>query len=146
MRQPYLDGAALKLGDGTPVAGLTLRYNRVDNFWFCVLHELAQIGRHMDGNGDAACLDDPNLCGVQGARGGAKEAQADEWADEALIPRELWETSAVRQNPSPMNVVEFANALHIHPAIVAGRIRFERRNVRMLSHFVGTGQSRHQFA
>ncbi len=44
----YLDGAALKLGDGTPVVGLTLRYDRLDNFWFCLLHELAHVGRHMD--------------------------------------------------------------------------------------------------
>src|SRR5271157_576991 len=48
----YLDGAALKLADGTPVVGLTLRYDRIDNFWFCLLHELAHIGRHMDKNGD----------------------------------------------------------------------------------------------
>lgn len=37
----HLDGAALQLADGTPVIGLTLRYDRVDNFWFCLLHELA---------------------------------------------------------------------------------------------------------
>ena len=40
----HLDGAALKLGDGTPVIGLTLRYDRIDNFWFCLLHELAHVG------------------------------------------------------------------------------------------------------
>ena len=50
----YLDGAALRLGDGRPVIGLTLRYDRIDNFWFCLLHELAHVGRHMDdGEGDA---------------------------------------------------------------------------------------------
>ena len=42
----YLDGAALKLGDGTPVVGLTLRYDRVDSFWLCLLHELAHLGSH----------------------------------------------------------------------------------------------------
>ena len=44
----YLDGVALRLGDGRPVIGLTLRYDRIDNFWFCLLHELAHVGRHMD--------------------------------------------------------------------------------------------------
>jgi len=141
----YLDGAALKLGDGTPVVGLTLRYDRVDNFWFCLLHELAHVGRHMEGNGDSAFLDDLSLRHVQGGKGGQKEAQADDWAEEALIPRQLWETSAVRENPSPMSVVQFANALHIHPAIVAGRIRFEQQNFRMLSHFVGSGEVRRHF-
>jgi len=45
----HLDGAALQLADSTPVIGLTLRYDRLDNFWFCLLHELAHIGRHMEG-------------------------------------------------------------------------------------------------
>jgi hypothetical protein len=43
----YLDGAALQLTDRTPVVGLTLRYDRLDNFWFCLLHELAHVGRHL---------------------------------------------------------------------------------------------------
>ncbi len=145
LTRTYLDGAALKLGDGTPVVGLTLRYDRVDNFWFCLLHELAHVGRHMEGNGDSAFLDDLSLRTVRAGRDDAKERQADEWAEEALIPRRAWETSAVRQNPSPMAVVQFANALHVHPAIVAGRVRFERKNFRMLSHFVGTGEVRRQF-
>jgi hypothetical protein len=49
----YLDGAALQLGDGTPVIGLTLRYDRLNNFWFCSLHELAHIGRRME---SATCI------------------------------------------------------------------------------------------
>ena len=31
-----LDGAALRLGDGRPVVALTLRYDRIDSFWFCL--------------------------------------------------------------------------------------------------------------
>ena len=142
----YLDGAALKLGDGTPVIGLTIRYDRVDNFWFCLLHELSHVGRHMEGNGDSAFLDDLSLRSVQTGRSDIKELQADEWAEEALIPREMWETCAVRQTPSPMAVVQFANALHVHPAIVAGRVRFEQKNFRMLSHFVGSGEVRRQLS
>jgi HTH-type transcriptional regulator/antitoxin HigA len=45
-----------------------------------------------------------------------------------------------------MAVVQFANKLHIHPAIVAGRVRFERKNFRMLSHYVGSGDIRRHFA
>ncbi|NJL20730.1 MAG: hypothetical protein HC895_07860 [Leptolyngbyaceae cyanobacterium SM1_3_5] len=41
--QTYLDGAALLLPDGTPVVALTLRYDRIDNFWFVLLHELGHI-------------------------------------------------------------------------------------------------------
>lgn len=141
----YLDGAALKLGDGTPVVGLTLRYDRVDSFWFCLLHELAHVGRHMDCSGDAAFVDDLTLRDMEGGRRDPKEAQADDWADEALVPRAIWETSAACLNPTPMSVVNLSRALQVHPAIIAGRIRYEQRNYRLLSHFVGTGEVRRQF-
>jgi HTH-type transcriptional regulator/antitoxin HigA len=38
-----------------------------------------------------------------------------------------------------------ANALQVHPAVVAGRIRHEQKNHRLLSQFVGTGEVRPQF-
>lgn len=138
----YLDGAALKLADSTPVVGLTLRYDRIDNFWFCLLHELAHIGRHMEKNGDASFIDDLTLRDVEGGRRDPREAEADEWAEEALVPREVWETSEARLNPTPMSVVNLSRVLQVHPAIVAGKIRYEQRNYRLLSHFVGTGEVR----
>lgn len=141
----YLDGAALKLGNGTPVIGLTLRYDRIDSFWFCLLHELAHIGRHMVHARDTAFVDDLTLRDVKAGREDPTELQADEWAEEALVPRKIWETSAVRQQPTPMSVISFANALQVHPAIVAGKIRHEQRNYRLLSQFVGTGEVRRQF-
>jgi HTH-type transcriptional regulator / antitoxin HigA len=38
-----LDGAAMLLADGTPVIALTLRYDRLDSFWFTLFHECAHI-------------------------------------------------------------------------------------------------------
>jgi HTH-type transcriptional regulator / antitoxin HigA len=141
----YLDGAALKLGDGTPVVGLTLRCDRVDSFWFCLLHELAHLGRHMENGGNAAFVDDLTLREVEGSHRDPKEAQADQWAEEALVPRAIWETSEARRNPTPMAVVSLSKAVQVHPAIVADKIRHERKNYRLLSHFVGTGAVRRQF-
>ncbi len=140
----HLDGTALQLADGTPVVGLTLRYDRLDNFWFCLLHELAHIGRHMGKMRSEAFVDDLSLRDVKGVRGDPNEDEADEWAEEGLIPRDVWNTSRARLDPSPLTVVAFAQSLGIHPAIVAGRIRHETQNFRLLSHFVGTGAVRQQ--
>ncbi len=139
----YLDGAALRLTSGRPVIGLTLRYDRIDNFWFCLMHELAHVGLHLDGNEADFFVDDLTL---RDAVGGAnpKEMQADQWAEEAFIPVEVWETSTVPRHPTPFAVVSLANVSQIHPAIVAGRIRHERQNYRLLSQFVGTGEVRRQ--
>ena len=121
----YLDGAALRLKDGQPVVGLTLRYDRIDNFWFCLLHELAHVGRHLDNNQGSAFIDDQTLRGVEGRREDPREAQADEWATEALVPQADWEASAAREHPTPMAVMNLAHALQVHPAIIAGKIRHE---------------------
>lgn len=141
----HLDGAALQLADGTPVIGLTLRYDRLDNFWFCLLHELAHIGRHMSATSNEAFVDDLSLRAVQGARRVPRETEADDWAEHGLIPEDIWNTSKVKDNPTPLAVMELAQRLGIHPAIIAGRIRYETRNFRLLSHFVGTGMLRKQF-
>lgn len=140
----HLDGAALQLKSGAPVIGLTLRYDRLDNFWFCLLHELAHIGRHMTGKSTDPFVDDLSLRDVKGARRDPKEDEADEWAENGLIPSDVWNTSRVKDDPSPLAVVELAQRLSIHPAIIAGRIRHETRNYRLLSHFVGTGTVRQQ--
>ena len=140
----YLDGAALQLGDDRPVVGLTLRYDRIDNFWFCLLHELAHVGRHLDSNQGNAFVDDQTLRGAEGGREDPREAQADEWATEALVPQAAWEASAARERPTPMAVMNLAHALQVHPAIIAGKIRYEQHNYRLLSQFVGTGEIRQQ--
>ena len=48
--------------------------------------------------------------------------------------------------PATLSVIYFANILGVHPAIVAGRIRQETGNYRLLSQLVGTGKVRQQFA
>jgi len=90
-------------------------------------------------------VDDLSLRDVQGARRDPREVEADEWAENGLIPEDIWNTSKVKDNPTPLNVMELAQRLGIHPAIIAGRIRHEKRNFRLLSHFVGTGTLRKQF-
>ena len=114
-------------------------------FWFCLLHELAHIGRHTSGTSNEAFVDDLTLRDMQGARQDPREAEADEWAENGLIPEGIWSTSKVKDNPTPLVVMELAQRLGIHPAIIAGRVRYETRNFRLLSHFVGSGTLRRQF-
>ena len=49
LEKTYLDGAAFWL-DERPAVGLTLRYDRIDSFWFTLMHELAHLaeGEHVN--------------------------------------------------------------------------------------------------
>jgi len=141
----YLDGAAMRTIEGTPVVGMTLRYDRIDNFWFCLLHELAHVGRHMSGNGETLFVDDLSLRERDHADDDEKETEADEWAQEALIPSDLWESHPASVQPTTRNVLSLARQAGVHPAIVAGRVRYERHNYRLLSQFVGSDEVRRHF-
>ncbi len=144
----YLDGAALRLSDEQSVIGLTLRYDRIDNFWFTLLHELAHIGLHLDSSDEEiGFVDDHTLRNVEVGGVESKEKDADDWAEEALIPSKLWEESPVRDQdrPTAMSIIDLAYASQVHPAVVAGRVRYERRNYRLLSQFVGNGHIGRQF-
>ena len=139
----HLDGAALRLPDGRPVIGLTVRYDRIDNFWFTLLHELAHVGLHMDPCEYAdGFVDDHSLRGME--KGDTEEA-ADGWAQDALIPPEVWGNGEIVEDSGPMAVMQMASQARVHPAIVAGRIRYESGNYRLLSQFVGSGKVRQQF-
>ena len=141
----YLDGAALMSADGWPVVGLTLRFDRIDNFWFCLLHELAHVGRHLSKGQERFFVDDMSLRKKEGEQKDHLEKQADDWAEEALVPQSAWESSKVLHRPTTTAVSNLARKLEIHPAIVAGKVRYELQNYRLLSRFVGIGEIRRQF-
>ena len=142
----HLDGAALRLPDGRPVIGLTIRYDRIDNFWYTLVHELAHTGLHFDDcDGETGFVDDHSLRGVESSGSDKTEQEADQWAQNALIPPEIWGEGVIMEDPGPMAVMQMAYEAQVHPAIVAGRIRYESGNYRLLSQFVGTGEVRRQF-
>jgi HTH-type transcriptional regulator/antitoxin HigA len=132
-----LDGAAMLSPEGNPVIGLTLRYDRVDNFWFTLLHEVVHVGQHLHRD-LARFFDDLN----SESGNDPLEAEADALAGEALIPTSAWKKSDARVFPVLETVVDLANELGIHPAIVAGRIQHEKRNYKLLHNLVGRGEVR----
>jgi len=139
----YLDGAAMLSADGIPVIGMTLRYDRLDNFWFCLLHELAHVAKHLSSS-NALIVDDLDLRGQQTGDDQVEE-EADRMASEALIPHKMWSKRSIREKPGSGQVRALAEELNIHPAIIAGRIRFELNNYKLLSKHVGRGQVRKHF-
>ena len=134
-----LDGAAM-LVSGHPVVAMTLRHDRIDNFWFTLLHELAHIYLHFRMGLAVGFYDD-----LEAVESDEIESEADEFASEALVPNMVWRTSAARIAKDPAPIEKFAAQLGIHPAIVFGRIRMERKNYSIFSDKVGAGRVRSQF-
>ena len=139
----YLDGAAMLLPDGTPVIGLTLRYDRIDNFWFCLLHELAHVSKHLSAS-ERIIVDDLDLRGNEVED--IIENEADEMTRDGLIRKKVWDKKPIPDKATAAEVYALAAKLKIHPAIIAGRIRYEQNNYRLLSKHVGNKQIRKHFA
>jgi HTH-type transcriptional regulator / antitoxin HigA len=136
---PWLDGAAMMCGT-VPVIALTLRHDRLDNFWFVVMHELVHLFKHLGGQ-VASFFDDLD----SDDQADPLEAEADQLASEALIPSNEWRTSPASKLRSADAANHLAQRLKIHPAIVAGRIRKAYKDYRVLSGMVGQGEVRKHF-
>jgi HTH-type transcriptional regulator/antitoxin HigA len=141
----YLDGAAMLMPDGTPVIGLTLRYDRVDNFWFCLLHEIAHVAKHLTAS-DQIIIDDLDLRGHDASLDDRVEKEADDMTLAGLIPKKVWQKNLIMGKVTAPKVYDLAAKLKVHPAIIAGRVRYERNNYKLLSRHVGSKQIRKHFA
>ncbi|MFA7262528.1 MAG: XRE family transcriptional regulator [Caulobacter sp.] len=134
-----LDGAALQTASNYFVVAMTLRHDRLDNFWFTLLHELAHLRLHV-GQGPYRAIFDA----IESPGESLIEDEADELAMEALIPAAQWRTCVSRFTQTERAVRADAAKLGIHPAIVAGRIRREANDYTLLADLVGAGQVRQQ--
>jgi len=134
----YLDGAAMKREDGTPVIALSIRYDRLDNFWFTLCHELAHIALHLD-------KDEPDLWYIDDldVNGDNIEETADKMAQSVLIPDKNWKFKI--GSATTQEVINYSKSIKRHPSIIAGRIRKERRDYRILSRLVGNKEVRKCF-
>lgn len=135
-----LDGGAM-FGEKGPVIGLTLRLNRIDNFWFTLVHELVHVAEHLKNIDDAFIDNDIE----KESDDDPKENVANRLAREAFIPRTIWSRSDAFRQRTPEAINRLAGELRIHPAIIAGRIRHETNNFKILNELVGQGEVRKHF-
>lgn len=135
-KKTYLDGCAMLDGD-RPIIGLTLRHDRLDNFWFALLHEVVHVQMHLrsDCRFIADNLDDKSRAGQ------SQEDEADAGAQNALIPPELWSTAVVRETHDAEDAKILADQAGVHPCLVAGRVRHETGNWRLMSGLISDAGS-----
>jgi len=141
----HLDGAAMLLNGERPIIGLTLRYDRIDNFWFVLFHELIHITKHLQ-KGKVENIFDDLPPDTDTNFDDEIEKEADNLANELLLPSTVWEKAIPRYVRSTQSVLSFASKMDISPAIVAGRIRREANNYVILKDLIGQGEVRKQFS
>jgi HTH-type transcriptional regulator/antitoxin HigA len=127
--QTKIDGICFWLDESSPVVVLSLRYDRLDHFWYLLAHECGHVSRkdglvgnpYLDVNlvGDDAvsCEDKPQA-----------EIEADKFAQSFLIDQADLNKFIARTRPlySKQKIKNFAARIGVHPAIVLGQLQHRR--------------------
>ncbi len=114
-----IDGACFWLDDA-PTIALSMRFNRVDNFWFTLLHELGHCNQKED------FIDIDMASSKSNTEKPESERQADEFALNCLIDQGVLTNFIMRKRPlySTRSIVEFAEINGVHPGIVVGQLQY----------------------
>jgi HTH-type transcriptional regulator/antitoxin HigA len=116
-----IDGACFWLDNKSPVVALSLRYDRVDNFWHTLLHELDHV-KHNEGMNQP--IIDVDIFGGEEDKS-VIELRANEAAADLLVPKHEITGFIARVNPmfSEDQIVGFAKRIHVHPGIIIGQLQ-----------------------
>jgi len=122
-----IDGVCFWLDDNSPVVALSLRYDRIDNFWFVLRHELEHV---LQGHGKSAAIVDAELEGERAGIGSSvsdEEKVANQAASEFCVSQTKMEAFIVRKAPlfSERDLRGFAKIVNVHPGIVAGQLQYK---------------------
>jgi HTH-type transcriptional regulator/antitoxin HigA len=116
-----IDGACFWIDKQTPVIGMSLRHDRIDNYWFVLRHEIEHVLRRHGQTHDIVDVD------IEGAATDVpdEERQANEAGSEFCVPRNELESFVARKAPffSEKDLLGFARRIQVHPGIVAGQLR-----------------------
>lgn len=120
-----IDGAAFWLDESSPVIALSVRHDRIDSFWFTVMHEWSHIK-----NGDALSVDtdliDPTVGLTVVLVQNEAERRANAEASASLVPTQEMDSFISRVGPlySKERIIQFAHKVKIHPGIIVGQLQY----------------------
>lgn len=121
-----IDGATFWLNDKSPVIVLSLRRDRIDNFWFTLMHEFSHVE---NGEGKDCPIVDSDLLSEEVTAKSPIESRADADAAESCISQQLVDDFILRVHPYYLEakVVGFALVNRIHPGILVGQLQFKKK-------------------
>jgi HTH-type transcriptional regulator/antitoxin HigA len=119
-----IDGVCFWLNSTSPVIAMTLRHDRIDNFWFVLRHEVEHVLRG-DGKGKELVDIEPDseLDGAVSyvAKG---EQIANQAAANFCVARDRLDDFVARVGPyyAKAKIDVFAEAIGVHPGLVVGQL------------------------
>lgn len=123
-----IDGATLWLSSREPVISMSLRYDRIDYFWFTLMHELSHVVHRDDLSLDAEPDEErTDTKKTKNSKPGF-ELRADQEAMELLVPQKDLKAFIRKSKPdfTADEISQFADSIGVHPGIVVGQLQHRR--------------------
>jgi addiction module HigA family antidote len=117
-------GATRWLSPTKPVIQLSLRGKTDDMFWFTLFHEAAHVLKHGH----------KEIFVELGDKDDPREAEADQWAADTLIPAKPWTEFIIATPITITCITRFAREQGIAAGIVVGRLQREGRVGKMVGN------------
>lgn len=140
LQNAKIDGVCFWLDELSPVVGLTLRHDRIDNFWFVLRHELEHV---LQEHGKSKVIIDTELEGNKASSSSddvpEEERIANAAAAEFCVPKKSMDSFIARKAPffAERDILGMAATLRIHPGLVAGQLQHRtNRYDRFRNHLV----------
>ncbi len=122
LKASKIDGACFWLDEKSPVIGMTMRFDRMDNFWFVLRHELEHVFQR---HGASVPMLDIDL--GSGSAIAQEEKLANDAASEFCAPKARIDSFIARKAPlfPERDFLGLVKILGVHPSLVAGQIQFK---------------------
>lgn len=131
-----IDGATLLTSHNTLSIGLTLRYDRLDYFWFTLLHELAHAVLHVDYLREGIISEEESSEVI--------ELEANRLAKDSIVPPFEYRVCIPKRTLMLKDLKQAAMKYSIHPALLAGLIRKDLNRFDVFSDTVTSSKIRHK--
>jgi HTH-type transcriptional regulator / antitoxin HigA len=118
-----IDGVCFWLDKSSPVIGLSMRFDRIDNFWFVLRHEIEHV---LCKHGQSQEIIDVDVAASEFVGDiSSEEKVANSAAAEFCVPKAEIELLIARKGLylAERDVIGFARRLNIHPGLVVGQIQ-----------------------
>jgi HTH-type transcriptional regulator/antitoxin HigA len=120
-----IDGVCFWLDKDSPVIGLSMRYDRIDNFWFVLRHEIEHVLRR---DGQTEEVIDYELEGIKASTDPSlpeQERQANAAAADFCAPSAKVDSFIARKRPFfyEKDVLALSVVLNRHPGLVVGQMQ-----------------------
>jgi HTH-type transcriptional regulator/antitoxin HigA len=132
-----IDGVCFWLNDKSPVIAMTLRFDRIDNFWFVLRHEIEHV---LQGHGKDKVMLDSDLVGecADGRLIAEEEKVANAAAADFCVPKKMMDAFIARKAPffHDRDIVAFAKMISVHPGLIAGQIRHRTNSYNRFQNYL----------